>query len=257
VLAASHESLVHQHTNIGHLMKSYGSARRDHITGCVLATAMPSFGSMEIPESAEAAARLTVLAVMFKQAQGVPQLLGQHQSGRQQWACSAEIAFAESELGIWDPGDASITMIGDVKGAMGKALTRDDNGTLHVGQVKGRQLAFALGGVSDPVTFRGLANTPTPAEDTAKINEIRAMDGSDYQVMAAGEPEWYPGVRVLWHGFAVSCHGEGVIRAVHYSGERSMHCYTFTASATDPVLEVELPSGTLILRKANGVRKAP
>ena len=257
VLGRSHQSLVHQHTNIGHLMASYGNTRRDHITGCVIATAMPRAGlGANIPEEGADAPRLRVMAVMFKQAQGVQKLLGQHLSGKQKWACSAEIGFRESELGIFDPGDNSITPIDEVDAKVAKALTRDQDDQLQVGQVGGRQLAFALGGTEHTCQFKGLANTPTPAEETAEINDIRASGGVDFDVMAACVPQWIPGVLLRWTGYHAACANRGHLRQAFYAGTHKNRGCVLEGSPENPVLEIELASGTKILRHADTVKTA-
>lgn len=258
VLANSYRSLVHQHTNFHHKMRSYQTASRDHVNGCVLAVAMRTSPArrFEIGEF-EDAPDLLVMGVMFKAASGVPKMLGEHQASRQEWAVSCEAAYQWGEAGVYDPRERAVKLLDELAGTDLEAAVRisPQNGEIKLRRLPdGTDLALAIGGREEACHFRGIAYTPAPAEKYARIEQINAQD-QDYALVAASEPEWYPGLELRWNAYSPGGWGRGVVAAVHYEGAFVHRGYRFRASAPNPVLHVKLPSGSLIYRHASTVRK--
>lgn len=255
VLARSHTGLLHQQTNLHHRLKAYGNSHRDAINGCVISTAVPVAASrMEIPDTVEEAPSIQVLAVMFKLAQGVTGMMGEHLT-KKPWSVSIESRGNYNDSGVYDPGDRSITPIHAVEGAMKKFVTFDAEKGSTLGIYKGNQLAMALGGKDGKVKFDGVGYTPNPAEDTAEITSVRASELGEFSVAACAAPLWWEGQGVKWTPIFAHGAGHGMIKKIHYGGEISMNRDHLTASAQDPVLEIVLPySGRRIARHASAVK---
>ena len=105
-LANSHRSMLHQVFNKAHAMKAYDTSagqdqiHRDHILGAIVGVefAAPPLGGWKI--DAKGGPHLRVAAVIHKQAEGVPKLLGEHLSGRHKYAVSQEVLYSMLDSGF-------------------------------------------------------------------------------------------------------------------------------------------------------------
>ncbi len=257
VLARCHRGLLHQQNNLNHKLKAYG-AYRDQIMGCVIGTAVPAAAAtMGIPGSVEEAPGITVLAVVFKMAQGVAGMLGEHLSSRP-WSVSIESRAKFADSGVYDPGERAIIPFAEVSGAMKNAVKIDPEKGPVLGTYKGNQLAMAMGGEGGEVAFDGVGYTPNPAESTAEITEVRASsEAGEFRVAACAAPDWVRGMAVKWVPLFAHGAGRGTVCEVYYEGEVSLWGDTLQASAEDPVLRIALPwSGREIIRPASSVVRA-
>ena len=87
------KTLLHQQTNLGHMLKAYGSYR-DRIIGSVVGVGVGNLqrcgGPQKIADSVDAAQYLDCVAVFYKMAEGVAAMLGNHTSSRQKQSVSIE-----------------------------------------------------------------------------------------------------------------------------------------------------------------------
>lgn len=265
VLVNSAKSLLHQQTNLGHMLKLYG-AYRDRIQGSIVAVSVAKGGSVyrpagkiTIPETVADAPYLDVIAVLWKMAEGNRELLGNHMSSRQKTSVSIEVGTTAADLHVYDPADKSIITMEEAAQAWPGLVTRDKKRGLQIGAIEGRQFAFAAGGANGSVPFRGYGYVPNPAEQkTAKVIDLAASGADEEFALAAMiVQEWQPGQPVRWdpvlHGRDA---GRGVVKEVIFEGRHSRHGMLKRASESDPLLLVEVHGKRLeVLRHASSVAK--
>ena len=105
-LANSHRSMLHQVFNKAHAMKAYDTSpnqdqiHRDHILGSIVGVeyATAPLGGWKIDSKGDP--HLRVAAVIHKQAEGVPKLLGEHLGGRHKYAVSQEVLYSMLDSGF-------------------------------------------------------------------------------------------------------------------------------------------------------------
>lgn len=260
VLVNSYRSLLHQQTNLGHMLKCYG-AYRDRIMGGIVGVSVANLTGgpkQKIADSVAAAQYLDVVAVIYKMAEGVKDLLGNHASARQKTNVSIEVATTRADLWVYDPRDGSIVSLADAARLYPKLLTNDPEKGLQIGKVDGVQFALAAGGEDRFVPFRGVGYTPNPAEaKTARIIDLKAALPDEIRFAAMAMPDWEPGDPVAWSK-ALYGHdaGEGTVMEVVMHGSHTRHGMTKTASPADPLLDIKVAGKKLrVLRHASSVRK--
>lgn len=264
VLALSFESLLHQQTNLGHMLKAYG-AYRDRIQGGIVAVSVArggkpvrGGGALSIPESVADAPYLDVIAVLWKIAEGNKELLGRHMSARQKSSVSIEVASTVSDLDVYDPRDRSIVPMAVAREQWPDLITVHRKNGIQIGGIDGTQMAFAAGGEDRAVPFRGVGYTPNPAERrTAKIVDLSASGGDDAAIAAVLSYDWEPGMDVSWmpvlHGRDA---GRGTVREIVMEGSRTLHGRTMEASPEDPLLVVKVHGKRLeVIRHSSSVKK--
>jgi hypothetical protein len=260
VLANSYRSLLHQQLNLGHLLKAYG-AYRDRIIGGAVGV---SVGNLQrqprqtITGSAESAQYLDVIAVIYKAAEGVRDLLGSHLSSRQKQSVSIESGAPIADHWVYDPRDASLMPIQAAMEAYPKLISTHKEKGLQIGKVDGVQFALAPGGDSGTIQFRGVGVTPNPAETrTARIIDLVASHEQDLCYAALCLPQWQPGQPVRWTPILLgSDAGSGTVTEVIPQGSITRHGMTKTASESDPLLEIQVRGKNLrIVRHASSVVK--
>lgn len=202
IVAASHGSLLHQQVNLNHLLKAYSSKEdgdnvpKDRIVGCVVATWFPPkpIEGWKIGDDPKTAPSIRARAVIFKLADGVNRIIGDHQTSRKKQSVSIESITSIGNLGVYLPsrGVDKIQRLDEVDDpAILSALSFDP---LKFGKVNGEQGVFVWG-MTDPVEFRGVGITPRPAEseakiiafDASKIRTEQTPDGGTLIAMAANQ----------------------------------------------------------------------
>lgn len=198
-LARSHKSLRHQQTNLHHLIKKYDPQNipKDCIIGAVVDTYYPPRpeGGWKIPQSPEDAIPITVLAVVFKQAENAMEMLKAHVEQREEWSVSIECTVNSFEdLGIWVQNKKELVPILEADDELLALVNRNSDGRLELGKdSSGLPLAMAYGALSGRIVFQGVGYTPTPAEAAAEILAIRMSQGCeefDFDYAAAIQKNW-------------------------------------------------------------------
>ena len=269
-LAMSHGNLLHQQMNLGHLIKSYDPEKnpRDRIVGCVVATWFPRapLGGWKTPDSAEAAPAMRCLAVLFKLAEGVHTVLGQHMTSRKKQSVSIECITSLDNIGLWCAGsDVVVPLL--KPGEFEPAITRnEETGNIVIGKFDGKQVVMIYG-IGRPVDFRGVGVTPRPAERTAKILEINAevraglanragladvtiteFGGGELMSIAAEKVEQ----TLVGEKFKFASGREGTIKEILTSGIASAGPIRMPATSAKPVMRIVLPDGKQVLRRCEG-----
>jgi hypothetical protein len=264
VLVNSYRSLLHQQINLGHMLKAYG-AYRDRIIGCAVGVAVGNLQrgpKQKIADSVAAAQYLDVVTVIYKAAEGVKDLLGNHTSARQKQSVSIESGAPLADYSVYDPRDQSIVTLQSAMEMYPDLIKFHKEKGLQIGKIDGSQFALAPGGEDGLVQFKGVGVTPSPAErNTARIIDLKAA-GSDDVCLAAAMcmPEWEPGQSVRW--MPIALHGQdagrGTVTEVIESGSVTRHGMTKTADPSDPLLEIKVHGkGIRVVRHASSVRKIP
>ncbi len=264
VLVNSYQSLLHQQTNLGHMLKIYG-AYRDRIQGSIVGVTVSKGGSplrgaqrLSIPEKIEDAVYLDCTAVLWKMAEGNKELLGKHMSAREKTNVSIEVGSTVGDLAVYHPEQRTIMTMQEAMAAYPGVITRHKKNGIQIGQVEGIQLAFAAGGESGTVPFRGVGYTPNPAEwKTAKVIDLAAsLAGEDIAFAARIEYEWEAGMPVWWPvAILGSDAGGGIIKEVIMHGNVTRHRMTKTATPADPLLLIKCHGKQLeVIRHASSVK---
>lgn len=255
-MAASHGSLLHQQLNLRHLLRiddgPGNPVTRDRIIGAIVATSFPKpMGGYKPGESHP----ITAHAVLFKVAEGVPKLLGEHLSGRETQSVSIETNTNFGNIGVHRPSTGELHPIleaprewqGAFEEVKGKLMP-------HVGEVKGEQLVVIYGMNGNPVDMRGVGVTPNPAERQAKIIGLTAesdtrrfedcTEETRFSISAEAEFGGLLGQKV---GFKSG--RAGTVYEIALEGKvRVPGGVCMSAQRNDPVLKIRLPDGYTILR---------
>jgi hypothetical protein len=196
VIERSVHGLIHQQMNLEHRIKRYhpdNKAIRDRIVGAVVGVHFPKrpITGWQIPADPEAAPYITAVAAIFKQAEGVPRVIGEHQSSSKVWNNSIEILYPLDEMGLFIPSTREvIPTLAELPPAMKNAITRDPK-TNHLlaGKYRGEQMALAPGGINGTIDYQGVGMTKFPAEKTAGIDQILASGKEVGTEMESAETE--------------------------------------------------------------------
>lgn len=270
-LARSCGGLVHQQTNLHHLIKAYNPKKisRDRIVGAVVATYYPPAPSSgwSIPDSKDKAIPIKVCAVIFKQAEGALELLKQadqeDRAGRRQWSVSIECLMKSFEdFGIYIPSERKIVPILEADDDLLSAVSRNKSGQFIIGQYKGEQLAFAYGGNGGEVIFQGVGYTPTPAEREAEITSVRLSRSDlsgDVMALRASRIDDVASqfVRDTAEEKMLKRFPGAKLEEVVTSGVASLRCslLRIPASEDDPVLRMRLKDGRPLLMRWSQFQK--
>lgn len=256
VMANYHNTLLYAQTNIGHTLRRYGG-NADRINGCIIGVSYPQrpYAGWKIEKGAEASApRLRVLAVIHKDASGVPEWIGQHLGGRQKNSVSIEADSAVLE--VYDPLDHSIVSMQEAQSRYPKAIRLDKKNGWQVGSFEGRQLAFVPGGTTGPISLHGVGYVGRAAESTARITRFAAEledEGAWNTIMASHSMS--AGMSVSWVRISSMDAGKGIIKEVIDSGAHSAHGIKLIASMYDPLLRISIKGKPYdIIRPASRVK---
>lgn len=260
VIARSYKSLLHQQMNLHHRIKSYNPKviPRDRIVGAVVAVKFPEHAARQVPKSKEEAVPITALAAIFKQAEGVPKMLGDHLASRETWSVSLEMAFSIVECGIFLPSDGSLTPIMEAGEDIWRGISRKPGGGLRVGKrggkESGEQMVVAPGCTDGTIEYQGVGFTPTPAEWEAEIDSVRAEMRQDGMMAIAASMvplAMFPrGVR--WFDAASNLVFARVLQ-VHAEGEAKLGRDRREAKPGNPILHCRTKDGIEVLRSLRSV----
>jgi hypothetical protein len=203
VIQNSYQTMLHQKVDLMHLVKVYDKDKisRDRIVGSVVAVEFPVRGSAwPIPKSVDDAPCIRAVMAIYKQAEGVDRVLGQHQSGRQRWTVSQEIMH-ERQTGVflvkgksggfssthpefaalgyevinWDAAPDSLRAVLPNR-AGGKVKPWKDGTTT-------RDVVFLMGGLNGSVTYEGIGLVQEGAEPEAEISRVLASASDEGEEM--------------------------------------------------------------------------
>lgn len=262
IVQASHGSLMHQQVNLNHLLKAYSTeddqVAKDRIVGCVVATYFPPEPAQgwKIGDDPTVAPAIRARAVIFKLADGVNRMIGDHQTSRKKQSLSIESVTTLGNLGVYLPSkgaDQIMPLMEAIKDAsIASAIKMDP---LKLGKVNGEQGVFVYG-IKNPVEFRGVGITPRPAEQEAKIisfeaHKTKATDGGTLIAMAAKQVD----LELEGRKIKFSTGRVGKIDKVINEGEARLpgQNWSMTASEEEPVLQIQLNNKQLVLRRLSEV----
>ena len=181
VIERSHRGLLHQQLNLDHKIKRYNPDKiaRDRIVGAIVAVKFPPAPPMgwQIGDDAKKAPAIRAVATIFKKAEGVPRVIGEHQSSKEVWNNSIEVLYKTDDLGVFIPSQrkviAPLSKLDDA--GMRDVLWRDKKTNhLMIGKHQGEQLALVPGGIDGTIGYDGVGMTKTPAEREAEIEQVLA-----------------------------------------------------------------------------------
>ncbi len=257
VIARSYQGIRHKQMNMGHKLVSLGE-KEDRICGCVLQCAFPAEpeGGWVIPDTVDEAPSITAFAALFKQAKGVPKMLGDHLGGKVKMSVSMELTYFHDEVGIYDPVNRMTYDRADIPKNLSSLYFEDDHGRIIVRRnSRNPALVLALGGLTGQVWFSGVGYTDRPAESTASIDSIAATRREGELIVcgcAEEAPAFAPGMEVKWVGGEFN---RGRVVAAHMEGTHKLAGKTLVATSEDPALVISLPNGVRILRRSSSVVK--
>jgi hypothetical protein len=261
-LALSYEDLLYQQVNLEHLVKHHDpdNITHDRIIGCIVATAFPPTpeAGWQIPSTKEEAPSIHCCAAVFKIAQGAREMLTEHVSQRRKWSVSIEVMGRSMEtMGLYRPSTKELFPLFDAPDMWFDALAKNEQKRLCVGKLKtGEQLALVYGGTGHGVIFQGVGFTATPASleaaitavqlsrETAKADIVRLPEGVcalqmssvNTALISSVIAKKYPGAELL----SLIQEGEACLPGARWK---------MVASATDPVAQIKLRRGALILKR--------
>lgn len=253
VIAASHGSLLHQQLNIRHQLKTYADDpknKHDRIIGCVVATQVVASksGRMRGPSNVTesmgsswtdgADCHIAALMVVHKLADGVNRLLGDHITSREEQSVSIEMECKMQQLGVMNPATGEHHSFASLPDAWAETIQWKDAagvpyaGLPVLGSIDGTRLVMTYGNPGDAIAFNGIATTPNPAENKAKITNVLCEDdGSRLRIAAERVDE----VALCGRTVRLPKTGrEGRVAAVLTQGSR----YGHKATAEAPLLQV-------------------
>jgi len=205
VLAKSYASLLHQLVDLGHRVKFYDRSpeqdqiRRDYAMGSVVAVEYPGAPATGWPLTmrSDQVPFIRGAAVIHKQLEKVPQVLGEHLGGRHKWSVSLEMKFPHSASGfiVHNRSKGNKSQRAAMDQATPAALNDLDMGYITVESApkdlmacyskpenrvtkmwEGLPVTFLQGGWDGENHFMGVGIVRYPAEKEAESNQILASD---------------------------------------------------------------------------------
>jgi hypothetical protein len=257
-LQVSHPTLLHQQFNIRHLIKAYAAEddkiARDRIIGCVVATSYPKkpMGGWVAGQ----AVPIRAVATIFKLAEGVNKLLGDHLTSRVKQNVSIETTTAFGNIGIHRLSTGETWPILDLPANVAKCLSPYKGSVMpHVGKMGNEQLVV-LYGTGAPIQFRGVGMTSNPAEHAARIVAVQAekkeLEAETlFIVTAERQTQEMIGMQIAFKSGRV-----GKIIEVVAEGLASIPGLPMRLEGKpeNPVLKIRLPDSRLVLRRYTDVQ---
>lgn len=250
-----HTKLRHKQFNYRHQVKAYApkgeqAGKRDRIIGCILDTFMDPkpLGGFWHPQTNPDGGETCIhcCAVVFKLAEGVDEMLGNHLASREKQGVSIEVFTTLDNLTVLRPSTNEMFPYLDLPEAWAGALKKVPGRTRpRVAKLDGEQLIVVYGGMGKPINFRGAAMTPDPAEKFAGTNTYAAeitsvnAENADLEIMAVAAesvPQLLCGERIRFDTGRY-----GIVSGVITEGVGGPH----RAKPGNPVLRVTMElSGT-------------
>ena len=165
-LLNSYASMRHQLGDFGHRLVYYG-AERDEIGGAVVDVEFPSKKDALAAAAKGEAVPVRLLAVVWKKAEGVADMLTEIAKNEVKWCTSMECAYNLAASALWD-GEKYLPW---------PELSEEMQSLVEAGTVRamdGKEYALAMGGEDGEVKFGGFGFTPIPADPDADILEAAA-----------------------------------------------------------------------------------
>jgi len=199
----SFASMLHQPVNREHRLRAFDPDHRtpDAIVGCVVASEFSA--NAALPRRLEDAPGIRAVASLFKLADGVDKILGQHQAGRQTFTVSMEVFYSNTESGFimpiaddddpkWTPeewraagwnyvpypeADEILLSTRDWKRSRMASWRADGRGYCGKFRREGgpeRECYWLMGGLNGQVHYSGFGLVKAGAEPTAQITQMLA-----------------------------------------------------------------------------------
>lgn len=195
VIAKSYAGLRHQNVNLDHAMASYNNDPkkdvRDHVVGSIVAVDFPTApgGNWQVNNDISKAPGITGVAVVYKQAQGMAKMLGEHSANTHKRVVSMEVFYRPEDSGFaidlagkppefsFSPQDmlaAGHEYVPYDKAPKALINTFSKESERIVSKYKGRKTYMMMGGLSNPVHYAGLGVVKHGAEPPARITRLAA-----------------------------------------------------------------------------------
>jgi len=245
VIDRSHRGLLHQQLNLEHRIKRYNPEQvsRDRIVGAIVAVKFPPQPPMgwKIGDDAQHAPAIRAVATIFKKAEGVPRVIGEHQGSKEKWNNSIEVLYKTDDLGVYIPSRREvIAPLSNLDEAGMKDVVYRDKKTnqLMIGKHQGEQLALAPGGIDGAIGYDGVGMTKTPAEREAEIEQVLASRAEVQGELCSIPPEMHMAAMIRWVRFATAAGRRATarVREVQISGTVKLGSVRMEATPEDPVL---------------------
>ena len=211
MVANSYQSMLHQVLDYDHRVKAYNPKKndgtkadeagivRDHIIGSVVAVEYPRtpIGGWQLTPDRESAPAIRGVAVIHKQAEQVPKILGEHLGGRHKWTVSLEMDYQLIESGFVVANRAAATPAQEALMAAGTPpdftsagygyvpVTEAPQDLLNCFSLKTRRVTatwqgltvtLMQGGLNGEAHFMGVGIVRYGAEREAEIQRVLAHD---------------------------------------------------------------------------------
>jgi hypothetical protein len=253
-------SLRNKPFNFRHLMKHNAknkSGGKDHIIGSIVDAAMPSEpeGGWWSPENTSGAPTFVeCIAVVWKHADQVPEILGRHINGEEKQSVSIEVVDRSTNLKVFRPSTGEAFGYDELPEAWAPALkTVKGQARPFASKLDGEQLVVIYGANGQKMQFRAVAMTPNPAEKiagtstpAAEITDVMAEDEAVEAVASELVPILFKGSQIRFDTGAL-----GVVRDVRFTGKHLLH----KAVDGNPVCIVRVAGRDMSIMFSDAVKK--
>jgi len=187
VIGRSYRSLELQKVDLLHLVKSYDpeTITHDRIIGTVAGVEFPREPAGGWRAVKEQSPCVRAILSIYKQAQGVDRLLGQHLGGRKEWTTSIEYSYqrksgifcvngkpdAHTPQDLAELGWKSIPFTEAPEELLATLPTRPYH---RIKEWNGKAVAFLCGGVAGQISCEGIGLVENSAEEQAVITRVLA-----------------------------------------------------------------------------------
>lgn len=206
-VAKSHGSMLHQVFNLSHLMRANDSSPdktdipRDYILGAIVAVELANpvtpAGGWQITSDPAKSTAIRAAAVIHKNAERVPKILGEYLAGRKKWTVSMEVEYSLANSGflVGQRGKAKKQQAELMDGYSTPDMAACDLGfvpcieapdeLLETFDLKkravtkpwsGLPVTLMIGGINGEVHYSGVGLVSVGAEKEAEIERILASD---------------------------------------------------------------------------------
>lgn len=213
-VARNYRSMRNKVFNEAHRMKAYDTSKekneipRDRILGCVVGVELNNAPhNATLPETTDKAPHIRAVAAIFKNAEGVPRIMGEHLSGRHVWTVSQESDYNFLESGFVLAGDAKKKSVRDMleKTTPPEFRARnlwyipvleswDDLINTYsfekrrvVADFEGMSVVVMKAGIGGPLHYGGVGMVKFGAERTAEIEKVLASDPDALEHLMEGD----------------------------------------------------------------------